>query len=301
MLRCAGARRSMLRLVYTGRAPIKCCTTNDMAKDSRIEWTHHTFNPWWGCAKVSPACAHCYAESWARRLGSNLWGREASRRFFDRDHWQQPIRWNKEAKKSGERRRVFCASMADVFEPRAELHEWREALWPLIEETGWLDWLLLTKRPQNVARMVPWKTSWPANIWLGTTAENQKYADIRVPLLAAIPAKIRFVSAEPLLSPISFQAWKGVDWVIAGGESGHGARPTDPNWVRSLRDECRRSGIAFHFKQWGHWAPTLPRGVSARHRIELGDQGSESSILYAIGKKAAGRLLDGETWDQLPG
>jgi protein gp37 len=272
-----------------------------MAKDSRIEWTHHTFNPWWGCAKVSPACAHCYAESWARRLGSDLWGRDASRRFFNDEYWRQPIRWNKEAQKAGERRRVFCASMADVFEPRAELHEWRERLWPLIEETESLDWLLLTKRPQNVERMTPWKNSWPSNVWLGTTAENQKYADARIPILLALPARIHFISAEPLLGSLSLRSWKGIDWVIAGGESGYGARPTDPDWVRSLRDECQASDIAFHFKQWGHWAPTLPRGVSAKHRLELATSGQERSILYAIGKKAAGRILDGETWDQIPG
>jgi protein gp37 len=190
--------------------------------------------------------------------------------------------------------------MADVFEPRAELHQWRDKLWPLIEQTDWLDWLLLTKRPQNVERMVPWGTTWPENVWLGTTAENQKYADQRIPKLLAIPARIHFVSAEPLLGELSLRSWKGIDWVIAGGESGHGARPTGPEWVRTLRDECRASQIAFHFKQWGHWAPSLPHGVSAKQRLELGADGSERSVLYAIGKKAAGRILDGETWDQIP-
>jgi protein gp37 len=273
-----------------------------MAKDSRIEWTHHTFNPWWGCAKVSPACAHCYAESWSHRLGASLWGRDAPRRFFGRDYWRQPLRWNQEAQEHGERRRVFCASMADVFEPRAELHESRHRLWPLIEQTPSLDWLLLTKRPQNIERMTPWKGEWPPNVWLGTTAENQKYADLRIPPLLKSPARIHFISAEPLLGPLSLRTWTGIDWVIAGGESGHAARATDPAWVRSLRDECRQAGVAFHFKQWGHWAPTLPRGMSAKHSLQLpaNDSARAPSILYAIGKKAAGRLLDGETWDQIP-
>jgi protein gp37 len=271
-----------------------------MARDSRIEWTHHTFNPWWGCVKVSPACAHCYAETWAHRLGQSLWGRYAPRREFGDDYWRQPVRWNMEALRSGERRRVFCASMADVFEGRAQLNQWRERLWPLIEETPALDWLLLTKRPQNVERMVPWIRVWPDNVWLGTTAENQKYADLRIPFLLAAPARVHFISAEPLLGPLSLAKWRGIDWVIAGGESGHGARPTDPGWVRALRDECKASNVAFHFKQWGHWAPTVPEGIAVRRRVELRPQSESGSILYGLGKAAAGRELDGRTWDEFP-
>jgi protein gp37 len=271
-----------------------------MAKDSRIEWTHHTFNPWWGCVKVSPACTHCYAETWARRLGMDLWGRPKTRRYFSAEYWQGPIKWNKEALRAGERRRVFCASMADLFEGRADLNEWRAKLWPLIEQTPQLDWLLLTKRPQNVERMVPWKDNWPANVWLGTTAENQKYADIRIAKLVAIKARIHFISAEPLLGPLSLRQWGGIDWVIAGGESGHGARPTKPEWVRALRDECKEADVAFHFKQWGHWAPSAPKGVSVRHQIRLGTEHTSDSVLYGVGKTAAGRILDGRTWDEMP-
>lgn len=271
-----------------------------MAKDSRIEWTHHTFNPWWGCAKVSPACAHCYAETWARRLGMDLWGRPQLRRYFGEDHWSAPIKWNKEALRVGERRRVFCASMADVFETRADLNEWRKRLWPLIEQTPQLDWLLLTKRPQNVARMAPWNDDWPANVWLGTTTENQKYADRRVSILLSVKARIHFISAEPLLGPLSLRRWRGIDWVIAGGESGHGARPTKPEWVRALRDECKDAEVAFHFKQWGHWAPSVPQGVSVRQQIRLGSNQDSDAILYAVGKAAAGRILDGRTWDEMP-
>jgi protein gp37 len=271
-----------------------------MAKDSRIEWTHHTFNPWWGCVKVSPACTHCYAETWARRLGMDLWGRPRSRRYFGAEYWRGPIKWNKEAQRAGERRRVFCASMADVFESRADLNRWREKLWPLIEQTPHLDWLLLTKRPQNVERMAPWKDNWPANVWLGTTTENQKYADSRISTLLAVKARVHFISAEPLLGPLSLRQWRGIDWVIAGGESGHGARPTKPEWVRNLRDECKEADIAFHFKQWGHWAPSAPKGASVRHQIRLSAEPASDSVLYGVGKAAAGRTLDGRTWDEMP-
>lgn len=250
--------------------------------------------------RVSPACAHCYAETWAHRLGADLWGRDADRRFFNDDHWRHPLRWNAEAARTGVRRRVFCASMADVFEARSELNQWRARLWPLIDQTPWLDWLLLTKRPQNIRRMAPWNREWPSNIWLGTTAENQKYAERRIPLLMDVPARIHFISAEPLLGALSIRKWKGIDWVIAGGESGHGARPTDPNWIRSLRDECRLAGIAFHFKQWGHWAPELPHGATPRQRLELASEASTPTTLYGLGKAIAGRLLDGRTWDQFP-
>src|SRR4051812_42185869 len=128
-----------------------------MAKNSHIEWTHHTFNPWWGCTKVSPACNNCYAELWAKRMGHKIWGGTAPRRFFTDAHWKGPLVWNEEAQAKGERERVFCASMADVFERRAELNPYRERLWALIAETPWLDWLLLTKRPQNIGGMVPWE------------------------------------------------------------------------------------------------------------------------------------------------
>jgi protein gp37 len=209
------------------------------------------------------------------------------------------LKWNAEAAREKVRRRVFCASMADVFEARAELNWWRAKLWPLIEETPWLDWLLLTKRPQNVCRMVPWKDQWPSNVWLGTTVENQKHANLRIPRLLESPARIRFLSAEPLLGALSIAAWRGIDWVIAGGESGHYARPTHPDWARALRDECRSRGIAFHFKQWGHWTPQTPHGTTARRRLQLiGAEGNR--MLYGLGKAAAGRLLDGRTWDQFP-
>ena len=150
-----------------------------MAKNSAIEWTHHTFNPWWGCTKVSPGCKHCYAETWSKRLGQDLWGARAARRELSDGYWRQPLAWNVSALKAGRRTRVFCASMADVFEDRRDLDSKRERLWALIEQTPKLDWLLLTKRPQNVARLAPYGETWPDNVWLGATAENQKWLDRR--------------------------------------------------------------------------------------------------------------------------
>ena len=270
-----------------------------MARNSKIEWTHHTFNPWWGCAKVSPACAHCYAETWAKRTGNQVWGGKAPRKFFTDRHWQEPLKWNEDAKISGERRRVFCASMADVFERRADLKESRLRLWNLIDQTPHLDWLLLTKRPQHIDAMVPWSNdAWPENIWLGTTVENQHWANKRLPELAKHSARVRFLSCEPLLGDIDLRCWMNdgaINWIIAGGESGPKSRPMSPQWVRSLRDQCVDENVAFHFKQWGHWAP-----------VELLTSEQKKTLIFdeyemaAAGKKMAGRSLDGRTWDQLP-
>lgn len=272
-----------------------------MAKDSKIEWTHHTFNPWWGCAKVSPACKHCYAEAWAKRVGSAVWGKDAERRFFGDTHWNEPVRWNREAERDGIRRRVFCASMADVFERRAELKLWRERLWKLIEESPALDWLLLTKRPHNVRSMVPWGDDFPSNVWLGCTAENQAWADKRLPSLLEVPAKVRFLSCEPLLGPLDLSQYlstdssKSIHWVIAGGESGAHSRPMNPEWVRALRNQCLRSKVAFHFKQWGHWVPEELLTEQQKNVIVF-----DGHRLAAVGKGRAGRSLDGRTWDEFP-
>jgi protein gp37 len=279
-----------------------------MGQNSKIEWTHHTFNPWWGCLKVSPACKHCYAHSWAQRLGLDLWGgKRTARRFFSDAHWKDPFRWNADAQRAGERRRVFCASMSDVFEGREDLGPWRERLWPIIEQTPWLDWLLLTKRPQNVKSAVPWKKRWPGNAWIGTTVENQKYADENVPLIMALPAAVRFLSCEPLLGPIKLKKWlrplekgRGVNWVIAGGESGHHSRPMNPIWVEDLRDECLQAGVPFHFKQWGHWGPESAADRSAVMTVDLPGRNGRKIRLFRLGKNETGRVLGGRTWDGVP-
>ncbi len=277
-----------------------------MGKNSHIEWTHHTFNPWWGCAKVSPACDNCYAEAWAKRVGSDVWGPKADRRFFGDAHWREPLRWNAEAVDAGERARVFCASMADVFEARRDLDATRTKLWKLIGETPMLDWLLLTKRPQNAGRMTPWGETWPENVWLGTTVENQKFADLRIPFLIKCPARVRFLSCEPLLGKLNLSRWvkagesSPIQWVIAGGESGAKSRPMHPDWPRALRDFSHAHDIAFHFKQWGHWVPAeMVREQEARAQL-LQLDGATPVSMTPLGKKVAGRLLDGKTHDGLP-
>lgn len=277
-----------------------------MAKNSQIEWTHHTFNPWWGCTKVSPACDNCYAELWAKRMGHQIWGAKSSRRFFSDIHWNEPLKWNEDAAANKKSHRVFCASMADVFEKRSELNEQRERLWTLIQATPWLDWLLLTKRPQNIASMIPWDDNhWPKNVWLGTTVENQVLAEQRLPHLLKHNASVRFLSCEPLLGAINLEPWINhkilhrIDWVIAGGESGPGARPMHPDWAKKLLKQCQESKISFHFKQWGHWVPA-----------EIADETAKSSIIslpseqpvrmVRLPKKEAGRILAGKTWDGVP-
>jgi protein gp37 len=266
-----------------------------MGKNSRIEWTHHTFNPWWGCTKVSDACKHCYAEAWSKRVGQKVWGVKAKRRFFRENHWSEPLKWNAQAQDEGMRFRVFCASMADVFEDRRDLDTWRDKLWNLIARTPQLDWLLLTKRPEVVDRLVPWKHDWPHNVWLGTTVEDQETAESRLSYLAELPAVIRFISAEPLLGPLDIRSWLGstIDWVIAGGESGPKARAPDPSWFRALLMQCKAAEVPFHFKQWGDWAP-------ARDEAKDGRGTEDDTVMRRVGKKAAGRLLDGAMWDELP-
>lgn len=224
-----------------------------MGATTGIQWTDHTFNPWWGCAHVSPGCVNCYAERDAKRYGSDVWGAKADRRFFGETHWAEPLKWNREAEREGRRHRVFCASMADVFEPRDDLTLWREALWALIDATPSLDWQLLTKRPEEVAGMVPWGDNWPTNVWLGASVENQEWADKRIPALLRIPARLRFLSCEPLVGPtwiLGYLLSQQIHWVIVGGESGPHARPMDLVWARSLVNQSREHAAVF-VKQLG--------------------------------------------------
>jgi len=255
-----------------------------MGANTAIEWCDATFNPWWGCTRVSPACDHCYAAAWAHRLGMDeLWD-STKRRTFGAEHWALPIRWNRSAERQGKRLRVFCASMADVFDKDAPSHE-RENLWDIIEDTPHLDWLLLTKRIANAERMLPagWLQDPRPNVWLGATVVTQEEADRDVPKLLRIPAAFRFLSCEPLLELISldhewlvgeyfghsedchddlcalngdFYSCAGqlfetpaVHWVIVGGESGREAREMNPDWARYLREQCQSTGAAFFMKQ----------------------------------------------------
>lgn len=225
-----------------------------MAEKSNIEWTDATFNPWWGCARVSPGCDHCYAEALAHRLKPEmLWTTKGARHFFGDNHWNEPLRWDRKAVKLGRRLRVFCASMADVFDNQQELQPLRERLWVLIRATPHLDWLILTKRIGNAKAMLPedWGDGYE-NVWLGASIVNQPEADRDLPKLMTTAARMRFVSFEPLLAPIlakPFLETGLIHWAIVGGESGHGAREMLGWWALQLRIDCRASGVAFFMKQ----------------------------------------------------
>jgi protein gp37 len=241
-----------------------------MAELSKIEWTTHTFNPWWGCTKVSDGCKFCYAETLARRYGNDVWGVGKARRTFGEKHWAEPLKWNKAARESGKRAQVFCASMADDFDPAGPAEE-REKLWELIRNTPYLDWQLLTKRPEKITRYLPedWNDGYP-NVWLGTSVEDERVIQ-RVSTLAAVPAVVHFLSCEPLIGPLENLPLENIQWVIVGGESGPRSRPMAKAWVESIRRQCREASVPFFFKQWG-----------------------------GTRKKLTGRTLNGRTYDALP-
>lgn len=343
-----------------------------MSDNSKIEWTDHTFNPWEGCQKVAPECDNCYAEARDKRFtGGTHWGPKAPRRRTSAQNWNKPRKWHRNAEaffaEHGRRQRVFCASLADVFDNAVD-PQWRADLFDLIRECDGLDWLLLTKRPQNIAKMLPedWGNGWP-HVWLGTSAGTQKTADQNIPPLLAVPAAVRFVSAEPLLGPVdltklsvhdwrqeggdsitihALRGWRDemwsrgparehiakLDWVICGGESGPRARPMHPDWAAALRDQCQATGTAFFFKQWGEYADHTIKGVpdfscsggaslcraqsnkvvtvdgqevgasSKKHGgfLHLDWRERGGAWMCHVGKSAAGRLLDGQTWDEFP-
>ena len=263
-----------------------------MGESTEINWTDATFNPWIGCQSVAPECDNCYAEARDNRFnGGAHWGPKAPRHRTSIQNWKKPLRWNKKANQffdlNGRRQRVFCASLADVFDNAVD-PAWRTDLFDLIRECDNLDWQLLTKRPQNMVKMLPadWGDGW-SNVWLGTSAGTQKTADQNIPHLLNTPAAIRFVSAEPLLGAVDLQRIRipeasdgyldcligekwvpgcgsissrtfktaKLNWVICGGESGPNARPMQPGWARSLRYQCVAAGVPYFFKQWGEWKP----------------------------------------------
>lgn len=324
-----------------------------MAENTAIEWADHTFNPWTGCTKVSPGCDHCYAEAWAKRSGTVRWGASEPRRRTTAANWRLPIKWNAQAEREGRRFRVFCSSLADVFD-NAVPEAWRVDMLRLIAETPNLDWLLLTKRIGNAYTMMveAFRAGWPGhgglwdrwpelfrNVWLGATVVDQAEADRDVPKLLAVPARVRFLSIEPMLGPISFEglfatdaandgsnALEALDWIICGGESGPHARPMHPDWARSLRDQCAAADVPFLFKQWGEHSvheigddgsirppSSMSLGRMKQWRPDLGrysDVPKDAlcsevfapgmSFALPVGKKAAGRQLDGRTHDGFP-
>jgi protein gp37 len=278
-----------------------------MAGISKIEWTDSTFNPWVGCTKINrpgsrpSACDFCYAEKWAKRSGQVIWGDHPRRRTTEY-YWRGPVTWNAQAadflKKNGRRRRVFCASLADVFDNQVD-PRWRVELFELISQCNQLDWQLLTKRPQNIKKMLPdnWGDGYP-NIWLGTTAEDAESYQQRVAHLLAIPAVVRFVSYEPALGPLgSIKLGNETpDWIIIGGESGVRAdlaRPTNPQWVRDVIAECHRREVALFLKQWGRYANN-PLVVERGKTLEDAMRSDPPTNGKGGGK------LDGKIWREFP-
>lgn len=250
-----------------------------------ISWCDHTFNGWVGCSRVSPGCVNCYADTQTARWnpGSDQWRRHGTRKVTSDANWRKPHQWNRAAEQAGVRRRVFASSLADAFEDRRDLDEPRARLFATIEQTPWLDWLLLTKRAGCIMRLAPWGDGWPPNVWMGVSAEDQRRLIERIGCLREIPAAVTFLSCEPLLGPISLFGGgcedagpavlhhggsyrtdygtgieydcahePAISWVICGGESGPKARPMRAEWARSLRDECADAGVPFHFKQAGN-------------------------------------------------
>lgn len=223
-----------------------------MGKGTGITWAHHTFNGVWGCVERSPACDLCYAREFAKRLGLDLWGAQAERRTFGDTHWNEPLRWDRAAAKAGERHRVFAYSMGDW----AERHPTTEAqlprLFALIRATPNLDWLLLTKRHERIRRSLPadWGPSGYPNVWLGVTAEDQHYVDLRTAVLMDIPAAVHWVSAEPLLGPIR-RLPRGLDWIVYGGESGTDAarRAMPMHDLETSVTTARHTGTRIFVKQ----------------------------------------------------
>lgn len=348
-----------------------------MGEATGIEWARnsdgspgYTFNPWRGCTKISEACRFCYAErDRSVRLHRVGWGPTAERRIAADSTWAQPLAWDMKHRRARTRGRVFCASLADIFEDRPELEAPRIRLLALIALTPSLDWLLLTKRPEVMARVMNdpglyervlaaanvWRRAYPRrdlsaipvsnpssgwhNLWAGTTVENQRAADERIPHLLRVPARVRFLSCEPVLgyinmsgglftqppegepdeSPEAGGMWggprtlgaAGLSWVIAGGESGPGARPSHPDWFRGLRDQCAAAGVPFFFKQWGDWRPKTIQvsfacpasghsGYPLPYQSLAEKEVSPGVYMERPGKKAAGRLLDGRTHDGMP-
>lgn len=293
-----------------------------MAENTKIEWADHTLNWWTGCEHVSPACDHCYAEAWAARAGRMFSERRATKEATRR----QALKWEANAAgfalEHGRRQRVFVNSLADVFDNKVP-QAWRDSLFVMIRATPSIDYLLLTKRIGNAKRMLPadWGDGHP-NVWLMATVADQSEASRDITKLLAIPARVHGLSIEPMLGPIDLRGlfhccpthdfdggfcvqdcgdWRRIDWVIAGGESGSKARPSHPDWFRSLRDQCTNAGVPFFFKQWGAWLPIdqpEARGYQCDDRSchEWG-KGLASIRLH---KAAAGRLLDGREHNEFP-
>lgn len=321
-----------------------------MAQNSHIEWCHHTINFWSGCTKVSPACTHCYAEKLARiNRHYGQWGHHAPRAWHGDGAAKAIAKWNvaalceRRADEMPQRPRVFINSMSDWLDDEVPV-EWLAKLLDSIRLAPHLDFLLLTKRPENFVPRVEaagchvqdtnpdlwaWIGDWfllkkpRTNLWIGTTAENQQWADQRRKHLKAIPALCHFVSYEPALGPIDWTGWEFLKWLISGGESGGQARPSHRQWHRTACDFAAQHGIAFFFKQWGDWSPRedtikretyavandgtcylmtdiAPGGPRRDEAIRSGHNRADLLCMYRVGKKNAGARLDGREWREFP-
>jgi len=236
---------------------------------STIEWTEATWNPVTGCTKVSPGCAHCYAETFAERF-RGVPGHPYEVGFdltLRPERLSQPLDWKNP-------KLVFVNSMSDIFHEDVPFTFIRQ-VFDVMRQAHQHTFQVLTKRSHRLADLAG-QLPWPQNVWMGVSVENQRWTT-RIDDLRSVPAAVRFLSCEPLLGPLALEL-TGIDWVIAGGESGHRARPMRADWARQIRDQCREHGVAFFFKQWGAHDE---RGIR-------------------VGKKSAGRLLDGETWNEWP-
>jgi len=230
-----------------------------MAEKTEISWADSTFNPWIGCQKVSAGCDNCYAETLMdKRYHKVEWGPHGERKRTSDANWKKPRQWAKAARSTGKRPRVFCSSLADVFDNQVH-QSWRSDLFLLIKETPELDWLLLTKRPENITKMLRFNEDMPTNIWFGTTCEDQEHYDRRWPILRQIPAAVHFISYEPAIGPLRLHNGPGQpDWLICGGESGHGARMMDQNWAATIKHDCETAGVYFFMKQMTNKKPIPP-------------------------------------------
>lgn len=284
-----------------------------MAETTNIEWADATANFWIGCTKLSAACDHCYAEAdWDHRKHRVQWGPHGDRSpvkagaIVVRKKQREAAAFIAE---HGRKPRIFVNSLSDFGDNhKSILPEWREAVWQLARECPDVILMILTKRPQNLPRYLPadWGDGYP-NVWLGTTLEAAA-EERRADALRKVPAVLRFLSCEPLLGPINPDL-SGIGWVICGGESGPGARPMHPEWARALRDQCAADGVPFHFKQWGEYHPADQR-KDAEQLAAMGNMGTalrsgaahsfEDQWTWKIGKKRAGRLLDGVVHDGEP-
>lgn len=312
-------------------------------KNTKIEWTDHTINFWWGCTKVSPACTHCYAEGLGKYFGPKLfgqpviWGKGQARFARLEEARKEAVKINAKAEGATMRPRVFVNSMSDWLDDEVPI-QWLAFLLETIRLCPWLDFQLLTKRPENFDSRIlaalghvegilgdwpsrepetktgEWLNQWmggvaPNNVWIGTTTENQQMLDKRAAALRSIPATVRFLSCEPLMGPITLSlpashAPKTIHWIIAGGESGGQAQPSHPGWFRSLRAQCQAAGIPFFFKQWGEWLPVSHMNdVEADATLLRGYKGHkhpDGTLMLRAGKELAGKKLDGQEWQQFP-